>query len=132
MRSLSPSQTKLEADLFEAVRSLLPLSREIHSPSPPASQFRNNAIGSAFSTNAFLPLLRAGAAKRVVTISSGLGDPEFVIGSGWTAGMAYSVSKAALNMVVAQFAAALRPEGFTCLAISPGLVNTAEKPRTYL
>ena len=41
----------------------------------------------------------------------------------------YPISKAALNMVVAEFAAALAPEGFTVIAIAPGFVNTAIKPR---
>ena len=45
--------------------------------------------------------------------------------SGFTHGADYAISKAALNMAVAQFAAALRPEGFTCVAISPGVVATA-------
>jgi NAD(P)-dependent dehydrogenase (short-subunit alcohol dehydrogenase family) len=36
----------------------------------------------------------------------------------------YAISKAALNMAVAKFAAALKQEGFVFLALSPGLVDT--------
>ena len=93
------------------------------------SQFRTNVVGVAFSTNAFLPLLRAGSTKRVITLTTGLAATDMILGSGLTTNVGYPVSKAALNMVVAQYAAALKPEGFTFLAISPGLVNTAEKPR---
>ena len=78
-----------------------------------------------------LPLLRAGTAKRIICLSTGLAATDVILGSGFTLSPAYAISKAALNMAVAEFAAVLQPEGFTVLAISPGLVNTAEKPRKY-
>ena len=81
------------------------------------------------STNAFLPLLRAGPIKKVVTLSTGLADIDVIVRSGFSKNPQYPISKAALNMLVAEYAAALEDEGFTFLAISPGVVNTAEKPR---
>ena len=75
------------------------------------------------STNAFLPLLRAGRAKKIVAITSCVGDPDFILGTGLAWHTQYSISKAALNMAIAEFAVALRSEGFTCLALAPGIVD---------
>jgi NAD(P)-dependent dehydrogenase (short-subunit alcohol dehydrogenase family) len=44
----------------------------------------------------------------------------------------YSISKAAVNMVNAKYAAQYKPEGFVFLAISPGLVNTSTSARMFL
>ncbi len=92
-------------------------------------QFRTNVAGVAHMTNAFLPLLRAGSVKKVITLSTGLADPDFVRGTGFANNPQYAIAKGALNVLVAEYAAALADEGFVFLAISPGLVNTAEKPR---
>ena len=70
--------------------------------------------------------------KKIITISSGAGSAEFVVKSGSATNVAYAVSKAALNMVVAEFAAALESEGFTVLALSPGVVNTLTDPQGEL
>ncbi|KAJ7633095.1 hypothetical protein FB45DRAFT_745217 [Roridomyces roridus] len=83
-----------------------------------------NAVGPAHTTNAFLPLLRKGSAKKVVVLSSGAGDVDFVLKAGLGESVGYAVSKAALNMVVAKYAVQLKPEGFVFLALSPGVVNT--------
>ncbi|KAJ7665886.1 hypothetical protein DFH06DRAFT_1295119 [Mycena polygramma] len=92
-------------------------------------KFRVNTLGTIHATNAFLPLLRAGTAKKVITLSSGAADPAFALSTGSGAQVGYSVSKAALNMAMAKFAAALKPEGFVFLSVSPGLVDT-ETERT--
>lgn len=89
-------------------------------------------VGVVHTTNAFLPLLHAGAAKKVISLSTGIASTDVTLGAAFTANAPYCVSKAALNLAVAKYAAELRPEGFTFLAISPGLVNTAEKPRESL
>jgi NAD(P)-dependent dehydrogenase (short-subunit alcohol dehydrogenase family) len=44
----------------------------------------------------------------------------------------YAISKAALNMAVAKFAAALKQEGFVFLALSPGLVDTATEREFFV
>ncbi|KAJ7492052.1 hypothetical protein FB451DRAFT_515276 [Mycena latifolia] len=89
-------------------------------------KFRVNTVGVVHSINAFLPLLRKGSVKKVVSISSGLGDIELAV---WTEGEpAYSISKAAMNMVSAKYAAQFRDEGFTFLAICPGVVDTRVGP----
>jgi NAD(P)-dependent dehydrogenase (short-subunit alcohol dehydrogenase family) len=58
-----------------------------------------------------------------------MGDTESVLKSGIPNHAPYSISKAALNMVVAKYAVEYKAEGFVFLAISPGLVNTANKIR---
>lgn len=92
-------------------------------------QFRVNTLGTINTTNAFLPLLRAGTAKKVITLSSGAGDVAFTTASGASGQLGYSISKAALNMAVAKFAVALKAEGFVFLALSPGIVDTVTVPR---
>ncbi|KAI0349812.1 NAD(P)-binding protein [Trametes cingulata] len=92
--------------------------------------YRTNVVGVIHTINTFLPLLRKSSIKKVISISSGVADPELTLKAGFVIGAPYSISKAALNSAVAKYAAEYRDEGFTFLAISPGLVNTAEKPPT--
>ncbi|KAK7063737.1 NAD(P)-binding protein [Favolaschia claudopus] len=86
--------------------------------------YKFNAISTAHTINAFLPLLKKGSAKRVMALSSGLGDLDLTLASGMLAEPSYSIAKAALNMVVAKYAAQYKDEGFVFLAMSPGIVNT--------
>lgn len=58
-----------------------------------------------------------------------MGDVDFVLRSGVPNQAPYSISKAALNMVIAKYAAEYKTEGFVFVAVSPGLVNTATKAR---
>lgn len=81
-------------------------------------------MGVIHSTNSFLPLLRKGNTKKVVTISSGGGDRDFVMQMGFGRMVAYGASKAAVNMIVAKFAVKLQNERFIFVALSPGLVDT--------
>lgn len=80
-----------------------------------------NAIGPVRVTQALLPNLRAGTGKQIVSISSGLGSiANNERGGYW----AYRESKAALDMFMRSLAAELKPEGFVCIALSPGWVKT--------
>ena len=65
--------------------------------------FRTNTIGPLIMIQAFLPLLNKSPAPRVINLSSGGGSLTEM--SHWAP--AYSISKAALNVVTRQFAAAL-------------------------
>jgi NAD(P)-dependent dehydrogenase (short-subunit alcohol dehydrogenase family) len=85
-----------------------------------------------FTINAFLPLLEKGSVKKVITISSGVGDLDLTILSGNATDGPYAISKAATNMVVAKYAAQYKDAGFVFLALSPGLVNTSTAPRECL
>jgi NAD(P)-dependent dehydrogenase (short-subunit alcohol dehydrogenase family) len=83
--------------------------------------FRVNAVGPVAVTQALLPNLRAGKRRTVVNLSSGLGSISENESGGW---IAYRASKAALNQLTRTIAAELKPEGFLCIAISPGWVRT--------
>ncbi len=82
---------------------------------------RVNAVGPIALTQALLPNLRAGKLRAVVNLSSGLGSISENESGGW---IAYRASKAALNQLTRTVAAELKPEGFICVAISPGWVRT--------
>ncbi|KAI0328960.1 short-chain dehydrogenases/reductase [Cubamyces sp. BRFM 1775] len=108
--STYPDEKLLEEDLIDA--------------------FRINVVGVVHTINAFLPLLRQGPTKKVISLSTGIAALDVTLVTGFAVHSPYCVSKAALNQVVAKYATELRDEGFVFLAISPGVVNTAEKPPT--
>lgn len=84
-----------------------------------------NVTGVAQTINAFLPLIRAGTLKKVVTISSGMADLGLVNKFSLATSAPYSVSKAAVNAIVAKYNAALGPsQGILFFALSPGVVAT--------
>jgi NAD(P)-dependent dehydrogenase (short-subunit alcohol dehydrogenase family) len=86
-----------------------------------ADYFSVNAIGSMRVVQALLPALRRGREKKIVQLSSDLAS----IGDNRSGGLyAYRASKAALNMFNRTLAHELAPEGFTCLALHPGWLQT--------
>jgi NAD(P)-dependent dehydrogenase (short-subunit alcohol dehydrogenase family) len=90
-----------------------------------------NVIGVIYSINAFLPLVRKSAIKKVVAITSGLSDTESAPRSGIANFLTYSSMKAALNMVIARYSVELKEEGIILLGLCPGVVQTSQKPRMY-
>lgn len=82
--------------------------------------WRVNALGAWRTTATLAPLLRPGA--RVVMVSSGAGSFGETAGGGGVP--AYSVSKAALDMVTVKLAADLRRRGVLVNAVCPGWVAT--------
>jgi NAD(P)-dependent dehydrogenase (short-subunit alcohol dehydrogenase family) len=81
--------------------------------------FAVNAIGPMLMVRALLPSRRAGAAKKIASITSTMGS----IGDNRSGGAyGYRASKAALNMMNASLALELK--GFTCLVLNPGWVQT--------
>ncbi|KAK5137911.1 hypothetical protein LTR08_006680 [Meristemomyces frigidus] len=89
--------------------------------------FRANVVGVAHTINAFLPLLRKGTEKKVITISTGMADLDLINEFNIAIAAPYSISKAATNALVAKYHAALGKEcGILFMAISPGLVDTSE------
>jgi NAD(P)-dependent dehydrogenase (short-subunit alcohol dehydrogenase family) len=89
--------------------------------------FRVNVIGLINTINAFLPLIKAGSIKKVIGISSGMGDCEFVNESGIDIGIPYSISKAGVNMVIAKYNATYKSEGILFMGICAGSVDTTVK-----
>ncbi|TFK56886.1 NAD(P)-binding protein [Heliocybe sulcata] len=90
--------------------------------------FDLNVVGVVHSIQAFLPLIKKGTLKKIVSLTTGTADLDFTVKLNFPLTPAYSISKAALNMVIAKYAVEHKAEGIAFLAISPGLVNTSEKP----
>ncbi len=90
-----------------------------------------NAVSQIIAAQAFLPLLSPGAqdtvdqpaghSPAIVFVSSQMGSLELAIAGRVNA---YSVSKAALNMVAVGLARELRERGITVLTMHPGHVAT--------
>jgi len=81
--------------------------------------FQTNTLGPLLVTRAFLPVLEKGRSPRVVNVSSGGGSLTEM--SHWAP--AYSISKAALNAVTRQLAAALQGR-VAVNSVCPGWVRT--------
>ena len=80
-----------------------------------------NTVGPVRVTRALLPNLRQGKLKIIAGLSSNLGSiAENTRGNFY----GYRESKAALNMFTKTLAAELGPEGFTCVVLTPGWVQT--------
>lgn len=90
-----------------------------------------NVIGSIHSIHAFLPLILKGSAKKIIVISTGHADIDVPVAFDQTSGVTYSVTKAALNMVVAKYAADLKSRDVKVLALSPGIVATQNNIRRF-
>jgi NAD(P)-dependent dehydrogenase (short-subunit alcohol dehydrogenase family) len=86
-----------------------------------ARVFRVNAFGPMLVTRALIPNLRAGIRKSVVNITSQLGS---IANNSGGSSYEYRGSKAALNMLTVCLSNELKGEGFTCIAIHPGWVQT--------
>jgi NAD(P)-dependent dehydrogenase (short-subunit alcohol dehydrogenase family) len=91
--------------------------------------FETNYFGVMTVTNAFLPLLRRSEAARIVNVSSRVGSLTRMTDltdyfARMPASPHYAASKAALNMVTAQYAKELLPEQILVNAINPGAVDT--------
>jgi NAD(P)-dependent dehydrogenase (short-subunit alcohol dehydrogenase family) len=86
--------------------------------------FKVNVIGNIHVFNLFMPLVLKGKAKKVVAISSGMADVEFISKFEIEPAAPYSISKAGTNVVIAKFSAEYRKEGVLFLSISPGVVDT--------
>lgn len=77
-----------------------------------------------YTVNAFLPLIRQGKEKKIVYITSGIGDIELTRVCEIPNLLGYGVSKAAGNMLMAKYSVELKGEGISTLALSPGWVAT--------
>ncbi|MFL6336975.1 MAG: SDR family oxidoreductase [Pyrinomonadaceae bacterium] len=92
--------------------------------------FETNTLGPWRVSLSLLPLLRRGAHPRIVNVSSESGSLASM-GGGTPA---YSVSKAALNVLTRKLAAELRPSRILVNSVCPGWVATEmggpDAPRT--
>jgi NAD(P)-dependent dehydrogenase (short-subunit alcohol dehydrogenase family) len=83
--------------------------------------FGTNTLGAVWVIRAFYPMLAQSERPRILNVSSGLGSVSTKDDHGY---YAYSISKAALNMLTRMVAHELAPSGVTTVAISPGWVRT--------
>ncbi|TVY32437.1 putative oxidoreductase [Lachnellula subtilissima] len=86
--------------------------------------FQVNVVGNIHLFNIFLPLIKNGQAKKIVTISSGMSDEKLALDIGLFEAGPYSISKAAMNMVNAKFQAEFKNEGIIFMGVCPGSVDT--------
>jgi NAD(P)-dependent dehydrogenase (short-subunit alcohol dehydrogenase family) len=93
------------------------------------SHYETNVFGVAVVTDAFLPLLRKGSAKRLAFTSSGLASLELAAKPGTlysaTNYPIYRSTKSALNMIMLHYALSLESEGFVVSAADPGYCATS-------
>ncbi len=83
--------------------------------------FNVNTVGTLRVTRALLPALRRGEGKTIANIPSRMGS---IADNSSGGAYSYRASKAALNMVTRSLAIDLKPEGFVCLVLHPGWVQT--------
>jgi NAD(P)-dependent dehydrogenase (short-subunit alcohol dehydrogenase family) len=86
--------------------------------------FDTNVFGMLAVTNAMLPLLRRSRAGRIVNLSSELGLTELAADVNAPSITAYSMSKAAVNLLTVFYAKELRDTNVTVNSCSPGFVKT--------
>jgi NAD(P)-dependent dehydrogenase (short-subunit alcohol dehydrogenase family) len=83
--------------------------------------FDTNTLAAARVIRAFYPMLAKSERPRILNVSSGLGSVSTKDDHDY---YAYSISKAALNMLTRMIAHEFGPTGMTAVAISPGWVRT--------
>ena len=83
--------------------------------------FEVNAIAPIRLSEALLPALKRGQGRKIAQVTSQMGS---IADNGSGGHYAYRMSKAALNMGNKSLAQDLGEEGFVCLALHPGWVQT--------
>lgn len=83
-----------------------------------------NVVAVHKVSSAFLPLLEKGTQKKLVIITSELGSMGAKDYSAAAPFPSYKVSKAAVNMIMVQYAMELKPKGYTVFGVSPGWLKT--------
>ena len=86
--------------------------------------FKTNTVGNIHLINLFMPLILKGNAKKVITVSSGMADMETTRKFNIFQNAPYSISKAAVNMVMSKFSAEYSKDEVLFLSICPGVVDT--------
>ncbi|KAL7758416.1 hypothetical protein ACKLNR_010843 [Fusarium oxysporum f. sp. zingiberi] len=91
-------------------------------------QFNINVLGLVFFTIALIPLLEKGSEKKIVNVSSMLGDLTYTEKNPNLHFSSYSATKAAVTMANAKFHLEFKDKGFVFLALNPGWVKTELGP----
>jgi len=91
--NLFAARTKISLHMICAWTWVNPILRPLGG-SRLALQFNVNVIGVIFTINAFLPLLKRGTTKKVITLSNPAGHPEFPRGQmAWTFALCHLQSR---------------------------------------
>lgn len=85
--------------------------------------FQTNVVGNIHLFNLFLPLVMKGKVKKVVAISSGHGDLDWINQFEIETSALYAASKAAMNVIVAKFNVQYKKDGVLFVSISPGAIE---------
>ncbi|KAF5542434.1 protoporphyrinogen oxidase [Fusarium napiforme] len=86
--------------------------------------FNVNVIGNFHLFNLFTPLVLKGQGKKVIAISSGMSDIDFIRQFDIEPAPAYAISKAGTSVLTAKFAARYAKEGVLFMSICPGSVDS--------
>jgi NAD(P)-dependent dehydrogenase (short-subunit alcohol dehydrogenase family) len=82
-----------------------------------------NVLSTIHLYNLFMPQILRGEVKKVVSITSGMGDMDWVRDYDLETSALYGASKAASNMIVAKFSAQYKKDGVLFVSICPGMVE---------
>jgi NAD(P)-dependent dehydrogenase (short-subunit alcohol dehydrogenase family) len=85
--------------------------------------FQTNVVGNIHLFKSFLPLVMKGKVKKVIAISSGHADLDFINDLEVENSTLYAASKAAMNVIVAKFNAQYKKDGVLFVSMSPGVVE---------
>ncbi|KAE9374849.1 NAD(P)-binding protein [Stipitochalara longipes BDJ] len=88
------------------------------------NQFRINVTAQVFFTLALLPLLEKGTEKKVVNVTSMLGDLTYSTENPHLNFASYSATKAGITMANLKFHNEFKDKNFIFLALNPGWANT--------
>ena len=86
--------------------------------------YKVNVVGAMMVLRSFIPILGKAESPLVVNLSSRLGSITLRGNTQLGGAIAYSASKAALNMLTKQASIDLAGDGITVVSISPGWVRT--------
>ena len=88
--------------------------------------FETNVIGTIHLINLLLPLVLAGATKKIIAITTGLTDEDLSRKHKIAIAAPYVISKAGLNNVVNKYHGEFSARGVLFMAISPGLIDNGQ------
>ncbi|KAI9680452.1 MAG: hypothetical protein M1822_007210 [Bathelium mastoideum] len=108
-------------DAYGPIGSLADKPEELEKIS--SQLFQTNVVGNIHLFNLFIPLVLKGKVKKVIAISSGHADLDFINNHEIEVGPLYAMSKAALNVAVAKFNAQYKKDGVLFMSISPGVID---------
>jgi len=95
--------------------------------------FETNVVGNIHLFNLFVPLVKKGNVKKVITISSGHADLDLINSLEVENSALYAASKAAMNVIVGKYNAQYKKEGILFVSLSPGVVEVGHfDNRMYL